>query len=294
MLQRLTKAAQRAELSGAPRGFDFAEVREPWDGFRDQVRTAFLGVFVSRAERHRARGEAHAATIRQIRERDGKPVVFERKPIEALKLADLARVKDADRNGAVTKALRTWIEAGKPKDAPPRSPKDDIIRKIRLATDGKPAVEVRFGTADRGEMARVDVFAQGDGRGRRRFLLVPIYPHQIADRTNYPKPPDRAVVAYKDEADWAPIAGSTFLFSLYANSLLEVTKLDGEVISGYFKGLHRGTGAIAIAPHHDQRNIRGGIGAKTLLSIRKFNIDRLGRVDEIAGETRTWHGVACT
>jgi CRISPR-associated endonuclease Csn1 len=294
MLARLTTAAQRAERSGAPRGFDFAEVREPWEGFRDQARAAVAGVFVSRAERHRARGEAHAATIRQVRERDGKLVVFERKPIDALKLADLERVKDAERNGAIIASLRAWIEAGKPKEAPPRSPKGDAIRKVRLATDGKPAVEVRFGTADRGEMARVDVFAQVDRRGRRQFLLVPIYPHQVADRTNFPRPPCRAVVAYKDEVDWTPIADNAFLFTLHANSLLEVTKPDGEIITGYFKGLHRGTGAIAMAPHHNQRDIRGGIGAKTLLSIRKFHIDRLGCAHEVARETRTWHGVACT
>jgi len=104
MLNRLTRAFQEAERRGA--GRDFRKLDPPWEGFREQVTAAVEKVFVSRAERHRARGEAHAATIKQVRERDGKEVVFERKSIDALKLADLDRVKDAERNGAIVAALR--------------------------------------------------------------------------------------------------------------------------------------------------------------------------------------------
>jgi CRISPR-associated endonuclease Csn1 len=124
---------------------------------------------------------------------------------------------------------------------------------------------------------------------------VPIYPHQVADRVNWPTPPNRAIVAYANENDWVAVDESfEFRFSLFANSLIEAVKSDGEVIFGYFKGVHRGTGALAIAPHEDSRRIRGGIGAKTLADFRKFSIDRLGARTDITRETRTWHGVACT
>jgi CRISPR-associated endonuclease Csn1 len=295
-LQRLTRAAQAAERAGAPRGFDFTEVAEPWPGFREAARAATEAVFVARPERRRARGEAHAATIRQVRERDGRIVVYERKRVGDLKPADLERVKDAERNAATVASLRAWLAAGKPKEAPPLSPKGDPIRKVRLATDGKVAVELRGGTADRGEMVRVDVFREpGSGKRRDRFHLVPIYPHQVADRVRWPKPPDRAVVAAKPEAEWTVVGPPfEFLFSLYGNSLIEVTKPDGEVFEGYFKGVDRANAGIAVASYVSSQQLIRGIGSKTLLSFRKLSVDRLGRISPVSGETRTWHGEACT
>ena len=292
MLQSLTRAFQHAERHGLSQ--EFKGVPEPWPGFRDDVRRAVEGVFVARAERRRARGEAHAATIRQVRERDGATVVFERKPVEKLTPADLARVKDADRNAALVEALRAWIEAGKPKGTPPLSPKGDPVRKVRLATTNKPGVPVRGGTADRGEMVRVDVFRKPDRRGKMRFHLVPIYPHQVANRAAHPTPPSRAVVASKSEAEWTEVdAGFEFLFSLYHNSLVEVTRPGSEPIRGYFKGMNRSVAAIAIARHFNPRDVQDGIGTKTLLAFRKLTVDRLGQVFDVERETRTWHGEAC-
>ena len=289
MLNRLTRAFQDAERRGL--GRDFRALEQPWDGFRTEVQNALATIIVSRAERHRARGKAHDATIKQVRERNGKPIVFERKPIDKLTNADLEKIKDPERNAAIIDSLRTWIEQGKPKNALPLSPKGDPIGKIRLATNDKPAVPVSGGTADRGDMARIDVFVKPDAKNRPRFYLVPIYPHQIATLA---APPDRAVDNGKDESVWTTIDTSFhFKFSIYGNSLLEITKPDGEVISGYFKGLDRSVAAITLGEHQNPLAIKKGIGTRTLLSFRKFNIDRLGRITEIKQETRTWHGVAC-
>ncbi|MDE2200641.1 MAG: type II CRISPR RNA-guided endonuclease Cas9 [Rhodospirillales bacterium] len=303
MVERLTRAFQEAERRGLPR--EFGAVSQPWPGFREETEAAVAAVFVSRSERRRARGEAHAATIKQVRTIDGADIVFERKDIFKLTPADLDRIPIPAPYGRVTDpaglrdamvvALRSWIEAGKRKDSLPRSAKGDVIRKVRVASDGKVAVQIRGGTADRGEMTRVDVFRTTDRKGRARFHLVPIYPHQVADRINHPAPPNRAVVAYKPENEWTLIDNNfEFLFSLYPNSLVEVTKSGGEIIGGYFKGLHRGTGAINLAQQKSQSAITDGIGAKTLLALRKHTVDRLGRVSEVPRETRTWHGVACT
>jgi CRISPR-associated endonuclease Csn1 len=292
MLASLTHAFQRSEKQGRAR--DFSALDLPWEGFREQAVAAFEGVFVARAERHRARGEAHAATIRQVRERDGKMVVFERKAVEALTLKDLDRVKDADRNGAIISSIRAWIEAGKPKaqELLPRSHKGDVMRKVRLASKDKVAVAVRGGTADRGDMARVDLFRKDDAKGRPRYYLVPIYPHEVATLKS---PPARAVDAYKDEAEWTPIDGSfSFLFSLYGHSYVEIAKPDGEVVTGYFKGLDRSVGAISLAGHENLKALKSGLGVRTLLTVRKFQVDRLGRRYEVKSETRTWRGAACT
>jgi CRISPR-associated endonuclease Csn1 len=305
MLQRLTAMVQEARSKGITREFDFAQAPLPAAGFREVVRATVEGIFVSRAERRRARGEAHAATIKRVETVDGVETVFEKKAVEKLTLGDLENIpvpepygKIADpaklRDGMV-EALRRWIEAGRPKDQPPRSPKGDVIRKVRLRTTDKVAVCVRDGTADRGEMARVDVFSKADKKGNVRYYLVPIYPHQIADRETFPKPPNRAIVAHVEEPNWPVVDTSyDFLFSLYGNSLIEVVKSDGEVISGYFKGVDRGGGNIVIVPQQNPRARPERPGAKTLAHFSKQSIDRLGRVSPVEREARTWHGVACT
>jgi CRISPR-associated endonuclease Csn1 len=164
-----------------------------------------------------------------------------------------------------------------------------------VASKDKVAVAVRGGAADRGEMARVDVFAKADRRGTNRYYLVPIYPHQVADQQAYPQPPNLAAVAYAVEADWMVIDSEfDFLFSLYSHSLLEVVKSDGVVVRGYFKGMDRSTGAITISEPENPRALNRSIGAKTLARFRKLNVDRLGKVTEVKNEVRTWHGVACT
>lgn len=292
LLQRLTRRVQDEEAAGSRR--PFSDVPMPWPGFRDQAHAMLDRVFVARPERRRARGEAHAATIRQVAVQDGRDVVYERKAVDKLTLKDLGRVKDGDgRNAPMVEALRAWIEAGKPNDAPPRSPKGDAVRKVRLETTDKVAVSVRGGTADRGEMARVDVFREDRPGKPSRFHLVPIYPHQVADPAQV-QPPDRAVVASKDENEWTPVSMFVFVFSIYNNSLVEVTKTDGEIIKGYVKGFSRSTAALTLADCISQQSTRPGIGTKTLLRLRKLAVDRMGHVSEVLREVRTWRGEACT
>jgi CRISPR-associated endonuclease Csn1 len=304
-LNKLTKAAQEAERQGLGRGWDFDHVPPPAHGFRDAVREVVEGVFVSRAERRRARGEAHAATIKQIRVVDGKDVVFERKAIEKLSLADLDLIPVPEPYGKIADPgklrdelvaeLRRWIEAGKPKGEPPLSPKGDVIRKVRIRTTDKVAVNVRFGTADRGDMARVDVFTKENKRGKREFYLVPIYPHEIANRAEFPAPPDRAPAAHTDRSEWPTIDGSfKFQFSLFSNSLVEAVSARGEIFHGYFKGFDIQGGNITVARPENPRKIVGRPGAKTLVRFRKLSVDRLGITGEVKQEVRTWHGEVCT
>jgi CRISPR-associated endonuclease Csn1 len=301
-LQELTKAAQEAERHGKPRGFDFEHVPSP-AGFREAM--AVADVFVSRAERRRARGEAHAATIKQVRQIDGTAVVFERKPVEKLTLADLenipvpvpyGRIADpAKLRDNMVEELRGWIEAGRPKDAVPRSPKGNVIRKVRVASKDKVAVEVRGGTADRGDMARVDVFAKADKRGKSQFYLVPVYPHQIASRTQWPIPPDRPALIHKPDSKWESLDESfIFRFSIFSNSLIEVISSKGEIMMGYFRGFDVWGGSINIGRPENPRKFVGRPGARTLLGFRKLSVNQLGRVSEIEREIRTWHGEAYT
>lgn len=290
MLQRLTRAFQDSEAKGDRR--DFSRLDEPWPGFRQQVMDTVGAVFVARAERRRARGEAHAATIRQIAIRDGGAKVFERKRVDDLKPADLERVKDPDRNLALIRSLGEWIADGKPAGTRPLSPQGDPIAKVRLLTTKKVDVEVRGGTAERGDMAGVDVFRKIDAKGRAQFHLVPLYPHQIATQET---PPDRAIVAHKPESEWTLISPEfEFLFRLVSHCYVVLTKSDGEIVEGYFKEVNRSDAGIVLASDRNLHDRSSKIGTKTLLSLQKFQIDRLGNRSEISREVRTWRGKVCT
>jgi len=312
-LNRFTRQIQKEEEVGSDR--DFARFPLPWLGFVAEARS-WIGedgdgrprIVVSRAERRRARGEAHGATIRAVEEVDGKAVIYERKPVEKLTLADLDLVKGADRNGEMIGELRRWIEAGKPASAPPRKrfgglnqrgeekepEHHEAIRKISLRSKKKPDVLVRGGAADRGEMTRIDVFRKQNRRGAWEYFLVPVYPHQIFDRKSWPTPPNRAVQAYKPETEWPEMGdGHEFMWSLYPLSYIAVQLADARH-EGYFRGLDRSTGAINLSAHHSNDALIRGIGVKTAKDLRKYTVDRLGRRFEIERETRTWHGAACT
>ncbi|ABE38267.1 CRISPR-associated endonuclease, Csn1 family [Rhodopseudomonas palustris BisB5] len=306
LLNRLTVEVQQREREG--RQDDIFHCSQPWPGFRvDVQRTVYgsetmPGIFVSRAERRRARGKAHDATVKQIRDIDGERIVFERKPIEKLTDKDLERIPVPEPYGKaadpkklrdeLVENLRAWIAAGKPKDKPPRSPKGDIIRKVRIETKDKVAVEINGGTVDRGDMARVDVFRKKNKKGVWEFYVIPIYPHQIVASA---LPPNRAVIAYKAESEWTAIDGCfEFAWSLNPMSYLELVKSNGELIEGYFRSMDRTTGAINLSPMSTNSETIRSIGVKTLSSFRKFTVDRLGRKFEIPREVRTWRGEACT
>jgi CRISPR-associated endonuclease Csn1 len=289
MMQILTRAFQKEEALGSPR--DFRALDQPWLGFRDEAIAAVEKVFVSRAERHRARGEAHAATIRSVVDVDGEARVFERKRVGDLKLTDLEKVKDADRNAAVIGSLRSWIEAGKSETVPPLSPKGDPISKVTLLTNKKPDVIVREGAVDRGEMARVDVFRKKNKKGLWEFYLVPIYPHQIAQND---APPVHAVLQAKPEAEWTVMNDSAeFLWPIGSMNYLEAVKRSGEIVEGYFRGLDRATGNIAVSLHNNSDSVVRGLGVKTLASFKKVVVDRLGNKSESKSELRTWRGKVC-
>ena len=313
-VQKLTKSFQEWEQQGL--GRPLRRVPEPWEGFREQAKAAYGhtihdGVFVARPERRRARGEGHAATIRQIVERDDVQRTTERIAVlslgvtkgkfdETKALKQLDNIKDAERNSRIVDAVKSWIADGRPTETSklPRSPQGDVITKLRLMSSTKPAVPVRGGTADRGEMVRVDVFSmkntKGKNAGKDEWYLVPVYPHQVMDKKGWPEPPMMAVAQAKDEKDWFPMTPDyQFRFSLHPRSYVEVVKSDGEVLGGYFGGLDRATGNISLLQHNDTNSGNRGIGPRKLLTINKYSVDRFGNKSVVRKEVRTWHGVAC-
>lgn len=294
----LNRAAREMRRATAPRGDDaFLSLEPPWPGFPEAARHAYEGVFVARAERRRARGKAHDATLRHVALRDGERVVFERKSVGELTRADLDRVKDKERNQALIAALRAWIDAGKPADQPPRLGRADPIRKVRLAMNERVGVEIDTGnsarpaSAARGGLVRLDVFRQLSASGLERYYFAPVYRHEVATAA---LPPMRVAKGCVDESRWIAIhAGFEFLFSLYPMNLVEMTKPDGETILGYFRGFDRHTGALAVSEVADSSSIRRGIGARNLRRFSKLQVDRLGSVHAVEREPRLWRGQLC-
>lgn len=177
----------------------------------------------------------------------------------------------------------------------PRMPNGYSVNKVRLVSRNKPAVRVRGGSADRGEMVRVDVFSKPNKKGNVEWFLVPIYPHQVMNKKEWPQPPMRAVVSAKDEAAWLEMGSEhCFRFSLFPRSYVKTEKSDGKTIDGYFAGLDRHTGAINLLSNRDPTKLIRGIGVKTLAKFAKYSVDRYGTCSEVKNEVCTWHGEACT
>ena len=293
----LNRAAREARRGGpgigdAPSSFD-----PPWPGFPEAARQAYEFVFVARAERRRARGKAHDATLRHVALRDGRRVPFERKNVEELTRADLDRLKDKERNAALAAALRAWIEAGKPAADPPRLCDGGPIRKVRLALNERIGVEIDTGnsarpaSAARGGLVRLDVFRKSSASGSERYYFAPVYRHEVATAA---LPPMRVAKGGVEEALWTAIDESfEFLFSLYLMNLVEMTKPDGETIIGYFRGFDRHTGALAVSEVSDSSSMRRGIGARKLLRFRKLQVNRLGEAHVVEREPRLWRGGIC-
>ena len=289
MMQVLTKAFQKEEAAGSPR--DFRALQQPWPGFRDEAIAAVEKVFVSRAERHRARGEAHAATISSVSKVDEEVKAFERKGVSKLTVKDLENFRNPERNEAIIETLRNWMANGQLESSPPRSPKGDLISKVTLLSRDKPGVMIRGGTVGRGVMPRVDVFRKQKTNGTWNYFLVPIYPHQVATLRS---PPNKAMTAHKDESHWPEVDHTyQYMFPIEPMSYIEMIKSDGEVISGYFRDINRNDAGMRVSYHENNTRYSSKVGSKTLLEIKKFRIDRLGNRSAIVSELRTWRGKVC-
>ncbi len=253
-------------------------------------------VFVSRAPQRRNGGAVHKETIyAQPESLKATGGVVEKVALHSLTLKDLDRLADPHRNVRLYDAIRERLHAyggkadkafgpdnpfHKPdKDGNPTGP---IVRSVKLIRDKQSGIPIRGGIAKNDSMLRVDVFTKAG-----KFHMVPVYVHHRVTGL-----PDRAIVAFKDEAEWTLIDDSfDFLFSLYPNDLVRVAQKGKEPVIGYFGSCHRGTAAINIWLH-DRSTAQfkmgaiEGIGVKTALSLQKFNVDVLGHVFSAPPETR--------
>lgn len=241
-------------------------------------------LFVSRAPKRKMSGQGHMETVKSPKRLDEGISVL-RLPLTQLKLKDLEKMVNREREPKLYEALKARLEAHK--DDPAKAFAEPFykhdkagnrtqqVKAVRIEQVQKTGVWVRNqnGIADNATMVRVDVFEKAG-----KYYLVPIYSWQVAKGIL----PDRAVVAYADEENWTVMDESfKFKFVLYANDLIKLTAKKNEFL-GYFVSLNRATGAIDIRTHDtDSTKGKNGIfqsvGVKTALSFQKYQIDELGK-----------------
>lgn len=258
-------------------------------------------LFVSRAPQRRNGGAVHKETIYakpaiwQQADSEHKDSVTQKVPLTSLTLKDVDKLIDPHRNEKLYAAIRERLQAhngngdkafgpDKPLHKPDKhgQPTGPLVRTVTLVIDKLSGIPIRGGVAKNDSMVRVDVFAKAG-----KFHLVPVYVHHRSTGL-----PDRAIVAFKDEAEWTVIDDSfAFLFSLHPNDLVRVTQKGKDQITGYYSTSNRSTGAIDLWSH-DRNHAVGkagliqSIGVKTALSVEKFNVDVLGRIYPATPEQR--------
>ena len=307
LYQQLVDAYRELEVLGRQHK-TVPDIAPPWESFADDAMAAYdAGWLVSRSENRRARGAIHEETIRRSKvDEDGNRVFFERKSIDNITKSDLQRIPDP----VIRDSVQRWVDAGKPEDERPLSANGDPIRKLRLPTNIKTAVQVnrqdmggndsrrQGGYAENSSMVRTDVFhvteTRYDSEGRKitpGYYLVPVYLWQIIDKEH--PTPINAIVGGKPESEWPEMSEEEYVMSLYKDVHISCHKRNGDVESGYYRGTNRWTASIAISPHNKRQalDMIQGIGVKSLSDIRKTQVDRLGVPREIRAKPEPWPGL---
>ena len=312
VVKRLTDHAKEMELQARARLVPEL-VADPHE--KERLRRLFLeaaeAVFVSRPEVRRGRGPAHQATLYGFEQGpEGCELQYARTLVVDLKLADLDRLRgNPVRNAPLRAVLATWLErAGREKmkldklfaTDPPRMPASGgklgpVVRTVYVArTSAKSGIKLRRGNAqahaDMAGLARIDVF-----RAVNRFLCVPVYVYQIADRKRFQSPPEPLLGGRKSLDQKRPEAPPRFLFSLHPGSFITAVTATGETHEGYYRTFDGSSGELKYQPmDRTDSSFRRRFKTKTLSSLRKFHVDRLGNRYEILREPRLWHGEVCS
>jgi len=257
-------------------------------------------IFVSRMPRRKISGSAHKETIKAITP-DGHTII--KTDLKKLKLKEgeienyynpqddtllyaalKKRLLDNDNNGE--KAFMQPFY--KPKSDATTGP---LVKKVKILS--KSTLNVKLdkmnAVADNGDMVRIDVFnIKNDG-----YYFVPIY---VSD-TVKKELPNKASVAGKPYEQWKEMKDEDFIFSLYPSDLIYVKSKRGIKLSpmnknstkesivvdemyGYYNSANISTSAIQIVTH-DRELYQDGLGIKTLLEFKKYQVDVLGNYTEV-------------
>ena len=269
--------------------------------------------YVSRMPCHKVRGAGHKDTIRSPRLREeGRSVT--KKPLTELKLTkDKTKIEgyvNPESDRLIYEALYEKLcqfdgDAKKAFSAPFYKPKADggqgpLVKKVKISEVSTLNVSVHKGKgiADSDRMLRVDVYYVSEGK-KKGYYLVPIY---VAD-TLKPVLPNKAVKAHKVYDEWEEMNVEDFVFSLYPNDLVYIEHKSGfklKVVSKkstlqnetygktgvfYYCSMNISTGALNLENLDGTYQVES-LGVKTLICLRKGEIDTLGNIRLLENEVR--------
>lgn len=266
-------------------------------------------IFVSRMPKRKVTGAAHEDTARKLVVENEISYLISKTDLKKLKLknGEIDKYYNPEDDTLLYNALKQKLiefngDASKAFQEPFNKPKSDgtkgpLVKKVKLIERTTSVVSIQGGTAyaKNDSIVRTDVFYI-DGEG---YYLVPIY---VTD-TIKSELPNKAIVAHKPYEQWKEMNDNDFLFSLYKNDLIKVISKKDMTFSlrnkesklastystkeefVYFKSVNISSGAFTVINHDNSYSICS-LGAKTLLSIEKYQVDFLGNKFKVNKERR--------
>ncbi len=254
-------------------------------------------IFVSRKLKMKDTGEAHAAKYRSAKLFE-KQASYIKTPIESLKPEDVELMYNKESDKILYEKLKARLALGKDafkeplykngefdkngkRIAPVKSVKIEnpsqksgfvIIRK-----DGSKAL------VGNGSMLYLEVYKRKNKKGEYQFFTVPIYVHQVRNGSK--------VILPEPKGDTPKEIDETFefMFTVYPNTLLEITDKKESTLAYYVKyGVSNG--AYSLIFHSKTSKEGGDLKAKNILNaidVKKYYVDELGRKFEIKKEKRS-------
>ena len=163
-----------------------------------------------------------------------------------------------------------------------KNKKRNYIKSVTLSV--KPArIEVRGGVANTGKssLVRGDIFFKTD-KNKTSYYLVPIYLYQMLNGSL----PTETLTGIEIDGSFS------FCFSLFPGDYFEILKVNAtNVEGGYFCGVVRNN--VRCYPVHIRKSEERQTLAiqSNVLSFKKYEIDYLGRKNEVVKEKRLWRCV---
>lgn len=311
---------QRWEETGQQQHY-VPDVGPPWEGFAQDCLDAYNGDWiVCRTERRRARGALHEETIRRrTKDPDGAHVFCQRVSIADFEASYKKAKSDKARNNLIMRiadlqvrdSVARWLsKAEGQREARPQLKNRTEVRKLRLRSNlatarqinsaqmGGKRTDRQGGFVKNENMVRVDVYwvkhkrYEEDGlEVNPGYYMVPVYSADIAG--GFKKLPMTPIARNKDE-ELRPrsMRREDFVFSLHKDSFVKLS-YDGSNKEGYYRGADIDGGRITVSfPNIRGRKVseqqRFSSSRIQSGSLRKFHVDRLGKLHEIKREP--WPG----
>lgn len=286
---------------------------EPWDGFHheliarmsdnpqaelrkrrekitwmknvDEAELSYIRpIFVSRMPRRKVTGSAHKDTLRSPKNfKQGQSSV--RTPLTSLTRKNLIEKGvnlDPKLREALLDRLSEFGDDAKKAFSEPfyktmkNGQRGPLVRSVKLVDSSQKSgllINNEQALVDQDSMVRIDVFAKPNKKGKLQYYFVPIYAFHRTKKSlpNIALPSGEVM----EESD--------FVFSLYKNDLVRITK-KRESELWYYINANIANGGLTFENHN--RTLNRVLGIKTLDKFEKYVVDLLGNYHKVTYEPR--------